>query len=68
MKFVGRSCLFSFHASLTLHLPVALLTGWSSEILLYHFWSLSSGTLLISQNLVNKLSSSDSSTGMISSL
>ena len=25
MKFVGRSCLFSFHGSLALYLPVALL-------------------------------------------
>lgn len=69
MKFVGRSCLFSFHGSLTLYLPVALLNRmvWNF-MMISSFLRLSSGILPISQNLVNRLSSFDSCTGMISIL
>ena len=59
MKFVGRSRLFSFHGSLTLYLPVASLNRmvFGKLIMISSFLSLSSGILLISQNLVNRLSS-----------
>ena len=71
MKFGGRSCLFTLHAWESYVLSTSCLVNrrvfWNC-VMISSFLSLSSGILLISQNLVHRFSSFDSSTGMISIL